>query len=82
MTRDEAITKVQVGYEPEKLVGAPTIIVDALVTLGLLKLDEPKSVQDRAVDAIRAHKELYDVRPICVFDALDYAGLKIVEKQI
>lgn len=49
MTRDEAIRAVgeqTQGYSP-----TPTAIVDALVALGVLKLDDPKPAQwERAFD--------------------------------
>lgn len=79
MTRDEAIAKVDIIYDPSKLTNPPTIIVDALSSLGLLKLDEPIPEP-----IFRAYEAVYEAAPLLSFPIframIDSAGLKIVEK--
>lgn len=48
MTRDEAISKVQLS----SIRGEAQGLVASLENLGLLKLDEPKSVYDRVWDLV------------------------------
>ena len=69
MTRDEAITK------------AVPALVDALVALGLLKLDEPKTVEQRLDEAVRARHDMGAIylTSANVMATVKSAGLKIVE---
>lgn len=85
MTRDEAIAAVGNAIAS----GRETIgrdeavlrirIVDSLVALGILKLEEPKSLQERIEDAI-GDFGIRDPIRFTVLAALDAAGLRIVEK--
>ncbi len=74
MTREQAIEKVAGMVFG---VSAPAL-VDFCVEAGWLKLDEPKSAEDRAVLALWATGS--NVTPRIVLKELDDAGLKIVEK--
>lgn len=81
MTRDEALAKLWEAFT-DAFVGfdvrTPSTLVVGLEALGLLKLDEPKSAEDRAVEAlerIRSPIKHSDLPAI-----LSAAGLKIVEK--
>ncbi len=82
MTREEAIARVLqaqgLDHAPNKHWGAS--FVDTLVALGMLKLDEPKSLIDRtAYEALVSFdRNASEVRDI--IDDLSRAGLKIVEK--
>lgn len=71
MTRDEALGKLSHLYSQADSL----FLVNALEALGLLKLDESKSVEDRARDILRS--DGYDPNIVSLLDA---AGLKIVEK--
>ncbi len=76
MTRDKAIDiiKDKTIWHIEHCAS----MVDAFVALGILKLDQPKSAEDRAVEALWATGSR--VTPRIVLKGLDDAGLKIVEK--
>lgn len=84
MTRDEAIKiLVDVVFPGEQLEGdnrrKSSNLVDAWAKLGMLKLDEPETADERATrKAIEAiDKQGWSRAVLNVFDA---AGLKIVEK--
>jgi hypothetical protein len=74
MTRDEAI-KVAGNvrlFDSEQF-------VDALIALGMLKLDEPKSANQKARDQARNEGLSGHTMEICL-GAIERAGLRIVEK--
>lgn len=86
MTRDEAIEKVEACFlfnrPGQEWVFNPRYLMDAFVELGMLKLDEPKTLDARINTAIN-EELLCGKREKCagsVKKALDAAGLKIVEK--
>lgn len=74
MTRDEAIKLYQKHFNGG-VGGYDGRAIDVFVALGMLKLDEPKSVNKRAWEVLRAFTD-----DACVIDCLHRAGLKIVEK--
>lgn len=81
MTRDEAIAKIaSVIPAAEAEPQATADWVDALAALGLLKLDEPKCANERAVDALFERASAGMITPRHAIDAITEAGLKIVEK--
>lgn len=82
MTRDEAIKIVNKAIDDSKRGSAGcagAINVDMLVSLGLLKLDEPKSMDARLQEALVmngfVYTSVHDYKRV-----IDKAGLKIVEK--
>lgn len=83
MTRDEAITKVTALYESapigEELTRGYIAIleIDTLVALGLLKLDEPMSVEDQA--CIVLNRAIGPVEASIVLKNLKDSGFKIVK---
>lgn len=91
MTRDEAIEielKSSMGWKPvdmsvQTLRQAASETIDAYVALGMLKLEEPEPVDRRANYAM--NKIIFEKKAsLCAGDlhqALDRAGLRIVEKQ-
>jgi hypothetical protein len=89
MTRDEAIDKVEAVYYGLRKhpLGPGAQAVDTLVALGLLDLDEPKSVQLQAtelltylfVDDARAQIQPGDAARIINY--LNANGFKIVKAQ-
>lgn len=75
MTREEAIEKIEaagIAWSEE--------LVEALLALGILKLYEPKSVNERAIDALFKFGERGLITPRHALEAITAAGLKIVEK--
>jgi hypothetical protein len=81
MTRDEAIQcemdYCPVGETHPKYIEAGRVI-DRYVRLGMLKLDEPKSVEnifDEAVCNLAT-----SARPTQIWDAIHLAGLKVIRK--
>jgi hypothetical protein len=82
MTRDEAIAAVD-GVEPFHLPGTRReqneLLVKKLEVLGLLKLDEPKTAEDKLWDEL-ASVSRFDRSDSMLKRAIDRAGLKIVEK--
>jgi hypothetical protein len=78
MTRDEAIAKVKIVYDPSKLTNPPAFIVDALASLGILKLDEPMSPEEKLALVLGATNIRDSLGT--VMRAIESAGLKIVEK--
>ncbi len=87
MTRDEAIAKIinlRMYYSDHRSYADAGDFVSVLETLGVLKLDEPKSIEPRSMrDRINdARCRLpQSERGISGFlQAIDDAGLKIVEK--
>ena len=80
MTRDEAIKKFAEGHNNYQT-GWAERWVDMFVSLGMLKLDEPKSLDARinyAINYEMCSNKTVQAREIKA--ALDRAGLKIVEK--
>lgn len=84
MTRDEALAKLWKAFTDDfggSDVRMPSTLVVGLEALGLLKLDEPKSVEDRAGDIFKDMARLAKAGiPFDAFSMLSAAGLKIVEK--
>lgn len=88
MTRDEAIkvfrrhmtfaTATDTDVH-EKLEAAAGHNIDALVDLGVLKLDEPKDVFQKFRDLVAA-LPFSERHTDVLWNSLDRAGLKIVEK--
>lgn len=81
MTRDEAIEKVD-GLEPFDLPnrrGQNGLLVDKLVALGMLKLDEPKSITDKINDAMCESGYAF-LRGDDFKRCMERHGLQIVEK--
>jgi len=81
MTRDEAIAirNEIYGGGPNRICDRAVHDVDNYIKLGMLKVDEPKSVEAKFRDA------LYEMFPDPLMlrnvrMCLDHAGLKIVEK--
>lgn len=81
MTRDEAVNVMSEIWGGNRQHALGESYVDAFVALGMLKLDEPKSAQQK-LDALFSLYRLEDARlKMHEFLAyLDEAGLKIVEK--
>lgn len=95
MTRDEAINVIKSGIEvvTPKTAGQ---LVDVLAKLGMLKLDEPKSAEARAIDLlagasfqIENSTHIYDGKYALtkagadnMIQYLRRAGLKIVDRQV
>ena len=81
MTRDEAIRTYRgvCNWDPSNKEAEK--VINVYVALGMLKLDEPKSVEERARTVINnavlgnpyAHAEM-------ILNAIKFAGLQIVEK--
>lgn len=82
MTREEAIAKVSKVNVTHKDYESETVfaVLDTLVALGLLKLEEKKSAHDRMMEACR-RRELTGATIDRFCEALDLAGLRVVEKQ-
>jgi hypothetical protein len=81
MTRDEAIVKVRKAMERGE--NTSCMIVDSLVAMGLLKLDDVESTNDRAVIALSSGERgirLTTFEAVGFIHKLGDAGLKIVEK--
>jgi hypothetical protein len=90
MTRDEAIADFNEAANPSSF--STGAWIDRFVALGMLKLDEPKNPSELAILALDGqmvggpmHGMLCTYRlgrseAIQLADALDRAGLKIVEK--
>lgn len=58
----------------------PSVFVELAIALGMLKLDEPMSVRDRAIKVLDAAASDPYCGPHHFLTRLDAAGLKIVEK--
>lgn len=83
MTRDEAIRVRRAHYvdhSEEVALKWAVADVDSYVALGMLKLDEPKSAGERAVDAMFERGARGLIAPRHAIEAINMAGLKIVEK--
>jgi len=84
MTRDEAIEKF--SHTRFHMMGErrSETWIEMFVALGMLKLDEPKSVLRRAESALRVAIQVGSpddpMDAMDVISCLDDAGLKIVEK--
>ena len=85
MTREDAI-KIVIGTTNNTLPWR-TNVVDALIALGILKLDEPRTVEDEAIRALY-HLPLGDYSPMPhlnatgvenILNRLKECGLKIVK---
>ena len=75
MTRDEAIAK------SKKFLGSNTEeAIDLWSALGMLKLDEIKTVEDRFSAAVYNDPRLSRTSPLYVLEAIKSSGLQIVEK--
>jgi hypothetical protein len=77
VTRNEAIVILQKAGSDCQTFSAPQY-VDAYVALGMLKLDEPKSINDRLYDQLvrTSIGHFYGT----LLNAIDAAGLKLTEK--
>lgn len=73
MTRDEAVKKLDEG----RVVQYPGDFVDGLVALGLLKLDEPKSVDGVFIDTVMEWRSNPSNSVIELLRQLNSAGLKL-----
>jgi hypothetical protein len=93
MTRDEAVAAyIRFTYEDLPRTAAQMRVlhvnaarrIDAYVALGMLKLDEPKSAEDRAIDILASIDSKVGLTRFgaatAIIDLLYSAGLKIVEK--
>jgi hypothetical protein len=80
MTRDEAKEKLMAETRNECTPGQMDDFIDMSVALGMLKLDEPKYTTERAIDAMFARGQNGVITPRHALDAIEAAGLKIVEK--
>ena len=79
MTRSEAVEKLVAGKHCNSAQAAYE--VDALVILGVIKLDEPKPLRDRVWSALYENGLVNNyVSPNNIEIALGNVGLKIVEK--
>lgn len=80
MTRDEAIEKLDAVEGRRKVRGysAQQEFIEALVDLGLLKLDEPKSIEDQAHEAICGIT--CNIEATGVIDRLRARGFEIVKR--
>lgn len=80
MTRDEAIAKFTDAADPSSFRTAAWI--DRFVALGMLKIDTEKCPSERALDAMFSFPPCKHglITPRHALDAIDAAGLKIVEK--
>lgn len=78
MTRDEARRTVQ-SLETWMEYGSAAALahVDALVALGLLKLDDPMSVEDEACAVL--NRIIGPIQASMVLDRLHFTGFKIVK---
>lgn len=90
MTREEAIRTFQnITYSDEGEISAGVKFgqdrrwseraIDGFVALGMLKLDEPKGLLDR-VEGVIVEIPKNERYAATIINALDVAGLKIVEK--
>jgi hypothetical protein len=79
MTRDEAVQKLRAAQPKIDTVWNAALWVDAFVALGMLKLDDPKSV-DQRLDLVLSY-----LGPAATHVELKYAleaqGLALIEKQ-
>ncbi len=80
MTREEVVAKFNALQAREKPIGAAEYMTDWLLALGILKLDEPPSINDRAAKAMWIGASIDGMTAYNALEALDAAGLKIVEK--
>lgn len=82
MTRDEAIKKAEACFQfnvpSQEWFFNPIRLVAALENLGMLKLDEPKSAQQKLDEILVAYLGASDLHSLR--NEMDGAGLKIVEK--
>ncbi len=78
MTRAEAIEIVIRTAAGDRVSAAYWI--DIFVALGMLKLDEPASAHEKALAAMYQATSDGMLTPRWAIDAIDAAGLKIVEK--
>ena len=76
MTRDEALKTFR-GATPDPSSLSDAAWIDRFVGLGMLKLDEPRSIRSRALDEILKIFGGHDADMF--FKCIDDAGLKIVE---
>ena len=76
MTRDQAIGAVNVIQED------PDGFIDSLVVLGILKLEQPKTATDRALDILNRHLttsgRTLTSHTLC--DLMNLANVRIVDK--
>jgi hypothetical protein len=86
MTRDDAINKLWGAKGTNGMSLTPAmghhqamLLVEQLMALGLLKLDEPKTAEDKLWDEL-ASVSRFDRSDSMLKRAIDRAGLKIVEK--
>src|SRR5674476_214501 len=79
MTRDEAFDVIYPWGRPTTVTKSEADrFIDWSVALGMLKLDVPTSVEDRAIDALVSIRIGRESAPSIIY-ALNRAGLKIVE---
>lgn len=85
MTRDEALGKVRIAATTEKYSDTASIIVDGLVSLGMLKLDEPKKSPAEIIGErfwnlrLPVHQYTSGTLGRCAVEALHGAGFSIIE---
>jgi len=83
MTRDEAKSKLMAATQNSCTESFMIDFIESAVALGMLKLDEPKCASEKAIDAMFKHPNCSlsgVITPRHVLDALERAGLRIVEK--
>ena len=80
MTREEAVKIMSRIWGPDPQHGLGTEYVDAFVTLGMLKLDEPKDEIEWKIGKARSIGGIKAREWGKVAHGLEVAGLKIVEK--
>ncbi len=80
MTRDEAIAIRNRKYssDPRRIADAAVHDIDEWVELGMLKLDEPESIESRIHEVMIGAS--VNCGAVWLMHALNTAGLKIVEK--
>jgi hypothetical protein len=80
VTRDEALKTLSevYGLSSDFLPAWAHKNIDSYVALGMLKLDEPKLVLDRLYDQMASTAIGHHYATL--LDAIDKAGLKLVEK--
>lgn len=76
MTRDEALDVVRKALNTSN---PSTGIVNALVGLGLLKLEEPPSARERAAEALALTEDFHLKTAERLITTIEAAGFKIVE---
>lgn len=87
-TRSDAIVKILPDSCSSAMYDQAARLVDALVALGILKLDEPKTIEQRLDAAVRANlyaetaysRDAVYIRPDYLMEVIARAGLRIVEK--